>query len=234
MLNDISRFTRLSTLFQILPIGFVLGLALVPAWVGLDGFVPIALVTVILAAVALIGWGTAYLTFLLRTDRRVLDGLQTATEEICSGAVAPGTSVPARVVRTRRNKRHRLTAVLGLTQGLVQAQTVAVMTVLPPGAPARRVGVLAPADASSALSKASTHAVALHPTQVEAGVLDARVTGPQRDALAADPRWRTEPLPTDRTVVGGYLPLVGMALIGMVVGVGITLAVAGIVSAVTG
>ncbi|MFC4786615.1 hypothetical protein ACT8ZV_19225 [Nocardioides sp. MAHUQ-72] len=44
-------------------------------------------------------------------------------------------------------------------------------------------------------------------------------------AIEADPRWRTERLPTDRSVVGGWLPVAGLAVLGMPAGLGAAAAV---------
>ncbi len=51
------------------------------------------------------------------------------------------------------------------------------------------------------------------------------VTPDQLAAVAEHPRWRTQSLSTDRTVVGGYLAAAGCAALGLVVGLGLDLLV---------
>ncbi|MDP2772903.1 MAG: hypothetical protein Q8O61_05050 [Nocardioides sp.] len=89
---------------------------------------------------------------------------------------------------------------------------------------ARRVGALVPGLVGLEARRAPV-ALLLHPHEPEAAVLDTRVTREQLAAIADDPRWRSEKLPTDRSVVGGYLPLVGCAVLGLAVGLGFDLLV---------
>ena len=55
------------------------------------------------------------------------------------------------------------------------------------------------------------HAAALpfHPTLTDVSLLDEAADPARLAAIAADPRWQSAVLPTDPSVVGGYLPLVG-------------------------
>ncbi|MDO9457107.1 hypothetical protein, partial [Nocardioides sp.] len=61
----------------------------------------------------------------------------------------------------------------------------------------------------------------LHPDRREVAAVDDRVTVERLGAVDADPRWRSERLPSDRTVVGGYLGLLAAVTVGTAVGVGL-------------
>ncbi len=51
-------------------------------------------------------------------------------------------------------------------------------------------------------------------------VLDTAVSPGRLEQIARDPRWGVSPTVTDRSVVGGWLPVFGVALAGLLVGAG--------------
>jgi hypothetical protein len=151
-------------------------------------------------------------------ERRLRRTLERASHEIVAGAVTPGHAVGL-VVRRRVN---RTTPWFLPGRGSGPAPTaVTVITALPDdGGPPRRVAAAVPVDLG-ALGRGTPAALLLHPTEREVAVLDDRVDPRRLHEIAADPRWREQRLPTDRTVVGGYLALVGALVLGGVVGLGL-------------
>lgn len=63
----------------------------------------------------------------------------------------------------------------------------------------------------------------LDPDEREVALLDDRVMPEDLRRVVADPRWRTERLPTDRTVMGGWAVAALCALAGFAAGLGAAL-----------
>lgn len=201
MLNDLSAWTRTVIFGQMFPFGLLIGSSL--------GMLRVHTVTELTRALWIVGfallfvgaWGVSVIVWSRRAAARLHDEVDSGSRAIVEGRVA-ATLVPARVLRQRNWRHHRP---WGLGAGEHQpglAHSMA-FTVLPPDGPPRRVAALSPV----VLRKGTSAWLALHPTLPEVGVLDLRATHHDVAAAAADPRWLTERLPTDRTVVGGYAML---------------------------
>lgn len=217
VLNDLSRQTRTMLFLQMLGSGLMFGAVFA---IGGEHWA----LTAVLAAVGLvvtIGWAVGVIVWNRRVDRAFKAMLVRAGEEIVTGRVA-GVPAVGRVHR-RRIARHEPAYVVGTPGALPGPSVVLVVTALAEDG-ARRVGALVPALVGLEARKAPV-AVLLHPHEREAAVLDERVTPAQLAAVGEDSRWRTESLPTDRTVVGGYLAAAGCAALGLVVGLGVDLLV---------
>lgn len=140
--------------------------------------------------------------------------LTAGTAELLDGAVPVGTGVPGRVVHLARIPP-TASGLLGGLRGPAALQVI--MEVLPIDAPPRRISVLASTE-ESAMTPGSVHAVALHPTRDSVGVLDGRVDPDGRAAWAADPRWESAVLPTERSLTGGrrgQLLILAFGLLGL-------------------
>ncbi|KQY63940.1 MULTISPECIES: hypothetical protein [unclassified Nocardioides] len=210
MLNDLSTFTRATIFGQLVPLGMLWG-----AIAGMDSSDPDVNRLVVIAGVSLlwmVGWGVFVAWVPGRAARRLHAEVERGSREIISGTTTAPIA-PARVVRERRWKKNPPLA-LGAEEGRGAAAYSVAFTVLPPDGPPRRVATLSPVS----LSKGTSALVALHPDLREVGVLDMRVTNAQVETSARDPRWRTDRLPTDRTVVGGYLMLVVALVAGIAAG----------------
>lgn len=211
MLNDLSRQTRLSLFVQMLGAGLMFG-----AIFAVGASIPLALGLLCVGAVVTLGWVVAHVAWTRRAERSARALYARAGEEIVTGQ-ARGVPAVGRVVR--RRVALRSPAFLAGTPHPVEGPAMLLaVTVLADGG-ARRVGALAPARLGLEARRAPV-ALLLHPDEREAAVLDPHVTPERLAAIAADPRWQTERLPTDRTVVGGWGPLVGCALAGVVIGLG--------------
>ncbi len=207
VLNDLSRWTRLTTMLQTVGPGVLIG-----ALVGMRTVTGAGLVLLLVAALSQPGWLLWRTISGRRLDGRIWDEVSTGSEEILAGTVRT-TSVPARVVRHRvlRRRPH-----FGLVGGRREGPSLAMaVTVVGPG-PARRVGVLA-APVPALQRRDAPLVVAVHPERPEVAVLDDRVGPADVAASARDPRW-SGPLPTDGSVVGGWWPVAGYALAGLVAG----------------
>ena len=216
MLNDLARQTRTTILLQMLSFGLTFG-----ALVGLGSDGTVALVLFAVGLVSMLLWVAGVVVWNRRADRAFKARLVRASDEIVSGRV-PAVPAPGRVHRRRIARKHPA-YVASRGEALPGPAVVLAVTVLAEGG-ARRVGALVPALVGLESRRAPV-ALLLHPDEPEAAVLDDRVTPEQVAAIAADPRWASEPLPTDRTVVGGYLPLLGCAVLGVLAGVGLDLLV---------
>ncbi|MCD4534707.1 hypothetical protein LRP67_11495 [Nocardioides sp. cx-169] len=215
MLNDLTWQTRSMLFTQTLGPALALGSLFVLAG---DNWT-VAAVLFGLGLAVMVGWCVAVVVWNRRVDRRFKATLVRAGEEIVSGRV---TATPAigRVVRSRSARREP--AYLADTPHPLPSPSVAlVVTVLAEGGP-RRVAALVPAMAGLEARRAPV-AVLLHPHEREAAVLDNRVTSEQLAAIAGDPRWDTERLPTDSSVAGGYLSAFGCAVLGVLTGAGIAM-----------
>lgn len=162
---------------------------------------------------------------------RELAAAVAGTAELLDGTVPVRAVVPARVVFLARIPA-AASGLLGGLRGTAVLQVI--MEVQPPDAPARRISVLAPTDEST-MTPGSVHAVALHPGREGVGVLDGRVSPDQRAAWAADPRWATAVVPTDRSLMGGrrgQLLLVVFGVLGIVATFSAGLLVVAVVNAV--
>jgi hypothetical protein len=217
VLNDLARQTRIMLFLQMLGPGLMIGSLIAvggehwPTVLGLFGF----------GILMTLGWGIGVLLWTRRVDRAFKAVLGRASEELVTGRV---TGVPAAGMVARRRIARRQSSYLASTPLAIAAPAVVlVVTVLAEGGP-RRVGALVPATMGLESRKAPV-AVLLHPHEREAAVVDDRVTPEQVAAIAADPRWGAPGLPTDRTVTGGYLPMLGCALLGLAAGLGLDLLV---------
>ncbi|GEP32964.1 hypothetical protein NSZ01_07320 [Nocardioides szechwanensis] len=216
VLNDLSRQTRTMLFFQMLGSGLMFG----ALFAILDEHLRLALALAVTGLVVTLGWAIGVTVWNRRVDRAFKTMLVRAAEEVVTGKVA-GIPAVGRVHR-RRIARREPAFLADTSSALPGPSVVLVVTALAEGG-ARRVGALVPALVGLEARKAPV-ALLLHPHEREAAVLDNRVTLEQVAAIGDDPRWDTEWLPTDRTVVGGYLPVVGFAVLGLVVGVGLDLA----------
>ncbi|WP_309650045.1 hypothetical protein [Nocardioides sp.] len=213
MLNDLARQTRIMLFCQVLGPAVMFGSVL--AVEGEHWGVAVSLF--VLGLVLTIAWGIGVVVWNRRADRRFRSLLEQGAADLVAGRV---TGVPAagRVVR-RRLARHSPSYLVGTAGPLDGPSAVLAITVLAPGG-ARRVGALVPAMLALESRKAPV-AVLLHPDEPEVAVLDPRITPQQLAAIGDDPRWRTEWLPTDSSVVGGWLPALACGVLGIVVGVGL-------------
>lgn len=211
MLNDLSAYTRATIFGQMIPFGLLIGSSL-----GMLSSGPDLTKTYWLFGIAmtfLVVWGVVVVVWPRRMARRMHAEIDRGSREIHAGTTAAAL-VPARVVRRRNWKRNRPWGLGAEEFSLGPAHSTA-FTVLPPDGPARRVGALTPVP----LNPGSSAVLALHPMLPEVGVIGLRATNDDVAAAAADPRWRSERLPTDRTVVGGYLMLLAVAIAGVLVGI---------------
>lgn len=201
MLNDLSGFTRLSTFFQLAPLGLFVGA--MPS-LG-DGRV--FLLCFGLGLLLEVVWCVGFLVAIRRIDARMKKAVAAGSAELVGGGVA-GKPVLGRVVRTRQARRYDGFLV---DPGRIGAPAdIVVFTAIGDGPP-RRVAALVPATFKLPAGQAAL--LLAHPEQREVAVLESRATPAQLAGAAADPRWQAEPLPTDRSVVGGWpaLALVGIA-----------------------
>lgn len=208
MLNDLSTFTRTSMFFQLAGVGLtagVLGGALVQP---LDADLGRGVLVLLGVGFLLIpAWAIGHLVVLRRLERRFWDDVVVGSEELL--ADPPAATLPARVVR-RRVKRSL--PAFTLATGRTPGPGAAVAATVVGDGPARRVGLLAPAGA--VLRPGAPLLVAVHPDRREVAVLADRVTADAVASSAADERW-AQRLPTDARVVGGWLPLIGTALLSL-------------------
>ncbi len=212
MLNDLSRQTRTMIFGQMLGPALMFGSVLAvdgEHWV-VAGF------QFGFGALVMIGWAVGVVVWNRRNDRRFLALLERGGADLVAGRVA-GEPAVGTVVR-RKLARRSPSFMVGTDGPVVGPSAALVVTALADGG-ARRVAALVPAMLALESRKAPV-AVLLHPDEPEVAVLDPRVSPQQLAAIAHDPRWATEDLPTDRSVVGGWLPLVGSAFLGLVVGFG--------------
>ncbi|WP_067440481.1 hypothetical protein [Nocardioides jensenii] len=212
MLNDLSGYTRAVIFGQIFPFGLLIGSSLGMLHVHTVPELTRALWIVGFALAFVVAWGVTVVVWSRRVAARLHDELDSGSRAIVDGR-ATAAVVPARVIRQRKWTKHRP---WGLGAGEHQSGLAhsTAFTVLPPDGPPRRVAALSPV----ALRSGAPAWLALHPTLPEVGVLDLRATNDDVAAAAADPRWRSEKLPTDRTVVGGYAMLVVAGVGGGVTG----------------
>jgi hypothetical protein len=217
VLNDLARPTRMLVGGFGLVLGLILGgpiglatLDASPGWSSALLFGGLVLELVVI---------TAFPLYFSRADRRLRERMVAATGEIARGEVEPVPAV-ARVVRRRTADLPWWVPGRGPGPG---PSALTVLTALGDGAP-RRVAALVPDDLGLH-GKDVPAVLLLHPTDPEVAVLDDRVTHERLVEVDADPRWRTERLPSDRTVVGGYTALLAALAAGGAVGVGLALAV---------
>lgn len=115
----------------------------------------------------------------------------------------------------------------GRASGSGTRTAVLVLDVVGDGPP-RRVAALVPPDFALGARKQFV-SLALHPELPEVAVVDLRADPREvARAAAADTRWGTEKLRSDRMVVGGYLALAAAWLLGLVVGTVLGLIVLGL------
>lgn len=212
MLNDLARQTRFMLFTQMLGPALMFGAVL-----AIDGEHWVVASTLFgLGAVVTVGWGIGVALWNRRADRRFRAMLEQGGADLVSGRVA---GVPAAGTVVRRKLARRSPSFMVGTAGPIEGPSaVLAVTVLAEGG-ARRVAALVPATLALHARKAPV-ALLLHPHEPEVAVLDPRVSPQQLAAIAEDPRWQSEDLPTDRSVIGGWLPAFACAALGIVVGVG--------------
>ncbi|WP_139981138.1 hypothetical protein [Nocardioides litoris] len=210
MLNDIATPTRLLVGVMGLTVGALLGGPVA-------GASPLAIgVSVVVAAAVQVVLMTGVVVWLQRADRRFLAEVERGTGEIARGAVVPQPAI-GRVVRQKTVR----VASWGPGRGTLPPPTGATVLTAVGDGPARRVCALVPSDLG--LHHRGVPALLLlHPDRPEVAVLDDRATYDGLVRVDADPRWRTERLPTDRTVVGGYVGLLLALLVAGAAGVGVS------------
>jgi hypothetical protein len=209
VLNDIAWPTRLLVAGFGLSIGLILSGPITGTF-GDTGFV-LLLLGIGLELVVLL----VFPVVLSRAERRLRQQVVEASADIARGAVVP---VPA-IGRVVRRRVVTLPWWLPGRGGGTGPAVVVVLTALGDGPP-RRVAAVVPADLG--LHAANVPAELLvHPQRRDVAVVDDRVTTARLAAIDADPRWRSERLPTDRTVVGGYLALLASLVVGTAAGVGV-------------
>lgn len=147
-----------------------------------------------------------------RADTRFKAEVVAAGAEIASGAVDP---LPA-IGRFVRRRTADLPWWMPGRGGGTGRAALTVFTAVGDG-PARRVAALVPADLGL-VTRGVPAVLLVHPEHRDVAVLDDRVTAQRLTQVDGDPRWAAERLPSDRTVVGGYLPLLAALLLGGVVG----------------
>lgn len=210
MLNDLSTFTRTSIFFQLAGPGFAAGVLVGAVVLPLDPELGRGVLVLLGVAFLLIpAWAVGHLLVLRRLERRFWDEVVAGSEELV--ADPPEAALPARVVRRRAK---RMLPAFTLATGRAPGPGAAVAATVVGDGPARRVGLLVPAGA--ALRAGGPLLVAVHPERPEVAVLDDRVAAQAVAAGAADPRW-AQRLPSDAGVVGGWLPLIGVALLSLLV-----------------
>ncbi|WP_340538650.1 hypothetical protein [Nocardioides sp. GXZ039] len=153
-----------------------------------------------------------------RAQRRFSAEVAAATDELAAGDVSPVPEI-GRLVRARTERRHGWWLPV---RGSGPAPSEIAVFVALGDEPPRRVAALVPPDLGFSQVRDVPAVLLVHPEHREAAVLDDRVTPDRLAEVEADPRWRTERLPSDRRVVGGYLPLGGALLLG--IGTGLLIA----------
>lgn len=210
MLNDMARPMRLLVAGFGLAIGVMLGGPIADAGSG-TAFATL-MVGLLLELVVL----SVFPLLIGRADKRFKAEVVAASAEIATGVVEP---VPA----VGRLVRRRVAALPWWMPGHGGGHGRAALTVLTVvgDGPARRVAALVPVDLGL-VTKGVPAVLLVHPVHRDVAVLDDRVTAERLSQVDADPRWDVERLPTDRTVVGGYLLLVAALLLGAALGAGLS------------
>lgn len=210
MLNDIAAFTRWSSFLQTLGPGVAFG----GSYAGLVGH-PAAFPLLMTGLVLIIAWGVGISVVGRSRERRVVEETVRGSDEIVAGAVVPAPAI-GRVVR-RRIKADAPAYSAGAPR-LPGPAAMVVLEAVGDGPP-RRVAVLVPAWVGLHL-RGQLADLWLHPHRREVAVLDTAVSPGRLEQIARDPRWGVSPTVTDRSVVGGWLPVFGVALAGLLVGAG--------------
>lgn len=214
MLNDMARHVRLLVGAFGVSIGLILGGPVADAG---NGAALATLTAGVLLELVILG---TFPVVVGRADKRFKAEVVAASAEIAAGAVEP---VPA----VGRFVRRRVADLPWWMPGRGGGHGRAALTVLTAvgDGPARRVAALVPADLGL-VTKGVPAVLLVHPVHRDVAVLDDRVAAQRLVEVDADPRWGAERLPSDRTVVGGYLPLVVALLVGGALGAALsTLAV---------
>lgn len=216
MINDLSRPVRVAMAAQLLGLGLILA---APASTGSSPDLSLAVFGVG-AAVSLCG-AVCFSWWTRRADRRIRDDVRSGSPELVRTPVdgrRPPASVPGRVVR-HRSARGLPGFAAASPEAVAGEARIVVVTALT-AAGARRVVALVPRGVLS-LSTGSPVRVLLHPERPDVAVLDTAAAAHQLQAGEADPRWRTAAVPTERSVLGGYLPLAVSGAIGLGAGFGL-------------
>lgn len=213
MLNDLRWPVRLLVASFGLAVGLILGGPLAGAG---SGAVTVTLLGGLLVEVLVMA---GFLLWLGRTERAFRRRVVAATAEIARGEVVPREAA-GRLVRRRVVPLAAWSPARG---GRPEGAGLTVFTALGDGPP-RRVAALVPLDLD--LRDRDLPAVLLlHPDEPQAAALDDRVDHERLLAVHADPRWSSERLPTDRTVVGGYAALLAAFAVGLTAGGAVSAAV---------
>jgi hypothetical protein len=180
-----------------------------------------------LALLVIIGVMVATIVFSTRGEARLRDHVANGSTAIVTGQAAVQLTA-GRLVRTRPAPG-RPAFGLATPWPIGVPASIAVFTALPPEGPARRVAALIPA--SFGLRKGQSAVLGLHPGDAEVAVLDDRVSQEQLAHAAADPRWTSERLPTDASVVGGWLSVIAISLATLVVVAAVVIGITALVHA---
>lgn len=210
MLNDLSVFTRTAIFLQLMPLGLFLGT------IPFAGDNRVFVLCFGLGTLLEVGWCVWFVVTIRLMDRRFKKDVAAGSSELlCAGATGQvlGTPVFGRVVRTRRAKRYD--AFLVEPGRIAPPADLTVFTAIGDGAP-RRVAAMVPATFK--LPPGRSAFLLAHPERREVAVLEARATPADLAGAADDPRWKTERLPTDRSVVGGWSMLLAVGVAGVVAG----------------
>jgi len=211
MLNDASRFTRLSVAGTTVPLGLLIALsARGVSGASLSG-TRILLVGA-LAVFVMLAWSITINVLTRRAERRLRATVAGGSNEVVTGHVT-GIPTPGRVVRRRVARKHRPYAV-GFPVPEHPPASIVVLTVLL-GDRARRAAALVPASLTVSLGPGAHVWTLLHPDRPEVAVLDGR---PNRQHPAADPRWAQVRIPSDLRVAGGLLGAAAAFVAGTAVG----------------
>lgn len=212
MLNDLSGHMRAFLLVNGMGmwviVGAIFGMSPERGFTGVFVAIAVGLLTVIATGV----W---WLTSVRSREARLVREVTQGSEQIMSGAVTPRRAI-GRVAYGRRKSSPGFLMSRG---GSPAPSQMVVVGVVGDGAP-RRVALAVPAAMGGMLPKGTAVALALHPTHPEVAVLEDRVTPQDLAAINADPRWATERLPTNLSVIGGPVTYAFMVL-GMILGVGL-------------
>ena len=213
VLNDIAWPTRLLVAGFGVAVGVMIGGPALGDGGGVSTALLLAGLGVELVVIA------AFPLVLGRGERAFREVVVAATAQIASGEVVP---VPA-IGRVVRRRVVPLGWFLPGRGGGPGPAALTVLTVIGDG-PARRVAALVPVDLGLVSSKVPA-ALLVHPHERDVAVLEDRITAARLAEIGTDPRWGTERLPTDRTVVGGYVALAVALGLGVAAGLGVSAAV---------
>lgn len=219
--NDLSRFMRTYVGSLAAAAGVVVGVSTAATREGSDIDHPVVLAA--LAGGAVLAWmatSVAWVSWLRSADRDLKARLAEGSREITTRAVH-AVALPGRAVHHRTDKRSSSWVASSPDPLAAPALTLAVTVLTDP--PRRVVAQVPPRP--DGYPRDTSLRVLVHPAHDDVAVLDDRAGAEELAALGADPRWASEPLPTDATVLGGYPRLAAVAAGAFVVGLAVVLVV---------